>query len=59
MGITIKAHFESSVTGANKDILYRILIEGKKTIIEFDMRKRVLAASLAKQFQNILVFQNI
>ncbi len=40
MGITIKAHFETSVTEANKDVYTGSFIEGKKTIIEFDMRKR-------------------
>ncbi|GAB6147130.1 hypothetical protein [Desulfocicer niacini] len=40
MGITIKTHFESSVTEANKDVYTGSFLEGKKTIIEFDMRKR-------------------
>lgn len=40
MGITIEAHFDSAVVEAHQDVFTRSYIEGRNTIIEFDMRKR-------------------
>jgi len=40
MTITIKAEFESAVTEANVDIFTKSYIENRKSIIEFDTRKR-------------------
>lgn len=40
MGITIRTQFDSAVVEGNKDVFSGSYIEGKNTIIEFDMRKR-------------------
>lgn len=40
MAVTIKAQFNSAVVEANEDVFIGSYIEGKNTIIEFDMRKR-------------------
>ncbi len=40
MSISIQCQFNSAVVEANKDVFTRSYIEGKNTIIEFDLRKR-------------------
>jgi len=40
MPITIQAQFDSAVVEAHKDVFTRSYLEGRNTIIEFDMRKR-------------------
>lgn len=40
MPIAIQTQFDSAVVEAHQDVFTRSYLEGKKTIIEFDMRKR-------------------